>query len=454
MRISFEYARRMTNYEDYIATINSNSKEWINEMSIFFKDVQSCGNQKSFDEDRFVMSSILSKASYFKTREEIENVLESYTAILPPSSSNVIEKLYSFQPCHSSNKVIVAMDRMDNMYCAFSGTENTTDLALDVACGFMEKIHLHKPHSLYNTINRYDWITTIIEDLCLLSVKCGRKNLVFTGHSIAGLKALCSILTALEIQSENQIVKSSGLSFKYITFGGPSYLHQEALKTLQDNQQPMFYSFINEFDIVPVISHHVYIFIDLLSLVLIMVYTLVGSILSRSIPTFYQLSILSIPFLLVKLWQYVYTLIFDNGYQPPCSLYYNSKNSVYDQLHNVECQFTNNINNIKRLWNLDKFVLAKDHLIDCYIERMLQSFLDRKNNVITHKPPQPQKPHVKISKSKLLDCTKNSNLKKKTNSIIFKGMCWYFVSQIVWFLLSMVFLVSLFPLNFSSDSSQ
>ncbi|KAF2073768.1 hypothetical protein CYY_004937 [Polysphondylium violaceum] len=405
-----------------------NESQWIYELkSLLLKDqkessLTSTTNQTSSTlipqphtkEFQRILSSILSKLSYFSDLNSITEYIQKNITSNP--YLGMIKKLYYFKPIHTRNRVLIGLDHFDDLYCCFSGTEHLSDLFIDISCGFLEKIKfdgLSSPHhSLYSNISRMDWALSIVENLMIITQELKKNTLIFCGHSIGSTFANFSCLEAIKIKNKYQkqlkklekfnsnnnnnisttdisskMIPIHNISLKCFTFGSPSYLHISARNYLDQNSEieDIFESFLNEFDIVPMMSHYPFIFIDFFYLLVsIMIFTfsiLYRLLWSRDILTvqditfsiIYPIGLIMIPLVFTQMIYYTYQLLFSSGLQyKNTKVYYHKEKKFIKQKsgREVEFEFRSIFNHLKKLYNL-KNLLIVDHSIEQYIQNLL-----------------------------------------------------------------------------------
>ncbi|KAM9978053.1 hypothetical protein ACTFIY_011799 [Dictyostelium cf. discoideum] len=358
--------------------------------------------------DKVIIASILSKLSYFNDKATILWYLE--LIVKKSHCVEKIKKLYYFKPLHTRTKLLIAFDDEENMYCAFQGTVNSSDLILDVCCGFLEKItfsYQNGPkHSLFSACSRVEWAQSIVSELLMMANRFGKKQLIFTGHSIGGTFAMIPCLEAIKIQKQsignsnttpNTVgqIRLDHIQLKCFTFGSPSFLHITSKKYLDENPQcnEIFENYLNEFDIVPMMSHHPFIFIDFMYIIMCIstfIFTvgyhvsngglkLYGKTIDQLIYNLvYPFIMLSIPLLITKLMYVIYQYFFSIGLQSKFTRVYTHSLKKFIFFENsdqdVEFSFKSIKNHVKKLINYKKLILIHDHKLESYLSHLFNHY--------------------------------------------------------------------------------
>ncbi|KAK5582063.1 hypothetical protein RB653_003645 [Dictyostelium firmibasis] len=345
--------------------------------------------------DKVIISSILSKLSYFNDKETILWYLEMI--VKKSHCVEKIKKLYYFKPLHTRTKLLIGFDDEDNMYCAFQGTVNSSDLILDICCGFLEKITYTDQngpkHSLFSACSRVEWAVSIVPELLSIANRFGKKQLIFTGHSIGGTFAMIPCLEAIKIQKQQNHLKN--IELKCFTFGSPSFLHGSSKKYLDENPQcnEIFENYLNEFDIVPMMSHHPFIFIDFMYIIMCIstfIFTIGYHLTTGGIKLadkgidqliynlVYPFIMLSIPLLITKLMYVIYQYFFSIGLQSKFTRVYTHSVKKYIFFENVdqdvEFSFKSIKNHVKKLINYKKLILIHDHKLESYLSHLFNHY--------------------------------------------------------------------------------
>ncbi|EGC38793.1 hypothetical protein DICPUDRAFT_148470 [Dictyostelium purpureum] len=284
------------------------------------------------ENDRVLISCVLSKLSYLNDKETILQYLHSQISVTHVLEK--IRKLYYFKPIHTRTKVLIAFDDQNNCYCSFNGTVNSSDLILDISCGFLEKIKFNcddgVKHSLYSDCDRFEWAVSIVDDLISLTKKLGKKSLIFSGHSMGATFATFACFEAIKLK--NKLDSTNTLELKCYSFGSPSFLHSSCKLFLDSNPvyNQVFENYLNEYDIVPMMSHYPVIFIDFIGL------------LSK------------------------YTRVFNH--KSGRFIFYESLDT------DAEFNFRSIINHVKKLYNYKKFLMIDDHKMDRYLKHLYSCY--------------------------------------------------------------------------------
>ncbi|KAN0022154.1 hypothetical protein ACTFIU_004323 [Dictyostelium citrinum] len=353
--------------------------------------------------DKVIIASILSKLSYFNDKATILWYLE--LIVKKSHCVEKIKKLYYFKPLHTRTKLLIAFDDEENMYCAFQGTVNSSDLILDVCCGFLEKITYSDQsgpkHSLFSACSRVEWAVSIVNELLMMANRFGKKQLIFTGHSIGGTFAMIPCLEAIKIQKQSMAAAGTASSplnqiqLKCFTFGSPSFLHMTSKKYLDENPQcnEIFENYLNEFDIVPMMSHHPFIFIDFMYIIMCIstfIFTIGYHLSNGGLKLFgktidqliynlvYPFIMLSIPLLITKLMYVIYQYFFSIGLQSKFTRVYTHSVKRFIFFENVdqdvEFSFKSIKNHVKKLINYKKLILIHDHKLESYLSHLFNHY--------------------------------------------------------------------------------
>eukprot|EP01133_Synstelium_polycarpum_P003714 gene3714-4280_t len=259
-------------------------------------------HQHPLPEHMLLQTVFLSKFSYI-TDEPTE-----YVELLDEHGPS-FRSISIYKPRYTRTKIVVAVDYFDTMYVAFTGSIDERDVILDVACGLQEKLHYRNGHSIYESIARTRWITDAVPNLLAIARAASCRMLVFCGHSMGGSAATAATLRAIQIRGQN---RSNWLPIKCFTFGAPSYFHEatrshvETLEHLSD--EPIFHTYLHEFDAIPLMSQHPFIHLDFLFIFVSMISF--GLTLANPIAIPKLVLKLTISYLLLKLIDFIYIRCF------------------------------------------------------------------------------------------------------------------------------------------------
>jgi hypothetical protein len=162
-----------------------------------------CVQYKKIDVESSLICLCLSKIAYY----EIESKHAIYDGIVTHFRNNVINYYQD----------IGYMWRIDDIvYVAFKGTNDVSDVIIDINCFIMENIHAGFHKVFYEVENE---LTT---DLNTQKNKCHIHKIVFTGHSLGGAIAT--------IAGHFYAEKFPDCMVEVVTFGSPKVGNSEFVK--------------------------------------------------------------------------------------------------------------------------------------------------------------------------------------------------------------------------------
>ncbi|EGG23464.1 hypothetical protein DFA_05597 [Cavenderia fasciculata] len=377
---------------------------------------------------------------------------------------NRFKKFYLFKPKNMRAKVIVAFDRFQTMFVAFTGSVTVEDVVLDVACGFQEKISVERKHLNYMAIGRLTWVIDSIPQLIQIARLANCKALVFTGHSMGGTSATTATLRAMELVykksninsssndhsssssnnnniennnddtttnttnhnnnvnnennnnidsqqqqqqeevEENNVHKNNNtittlgqnnrLELKCFSFGAASYLDEGTRKHISNiehlSDSPIFATYVNEYDTVPMMSHHPLIVLDILYIFLVafmLVYSFMYPRLhmDRWVWLLYVIAVkLPLPYLLIRLLDLAIARVYSVGLLATNTYTFCERRGHYVETdsHVIQNRYRSLLDHLFKLYNF-RLMFAADHSIDLYYQRVMrQTRPNHKINII------------------------------------------------------------------------
>ncbi|GAM18853.1 hypothetical protein SAMD00019534_020280 [Acytostelium subglobosum LB1] len=332
--------------------------------------------------DHLMLSSVfLSRLAYVNYEKDIANMIAQHTTTIP------LRSISFYKPTHTRTKMVVALDHLDNMFVAFTGSTAVSDVQLDVACGLFEKQFYDREHTLYATIARFEWVYCAVQQLMTIAYRCKAKRLIFTGHSMGANAASWAAIHALNLQRQSAPSPHLGtLSIKCYSFAAASYFHQETRELIDQLErerphEPIFTTVLNEFDLVPLMSHHPFLMLDFFFIILAFVSMLHTLLYHREPSMFAPLLLLlavklPLSYALAKLVDTLYIKCFSIGLLSPNVHLFNAKENRYiatDPM-SVESRFKSLLHHLVKLYNI-RALFNQDHSCELYYQRVQSQIL-------------------------------------------------------------------------------